>query len=141
MCKPFVDHVVKLLYNQRMGSLPPPSAKRQTSPDLDPIALATIAGTVIAWIMLIASFSDAAYSMIRRLDDAVLVARTGAANISLDEIISKSTMAKYLISLYFILGAVVAPVMVLASTLFRRSSRHSSKLHKVPCDHTGDCNE
>ena len=90
-----------------MGSLPPPSAKRQTSPDLDPIALATIAGTVIAWIMLIASFSDAAYSMIRRLDDAVLVARTGAANISLDEIISKSTMAKYLISLYFILGAVV----------------------------------
>jgi hypothetical protein len=122
-----VDHGVSLPYNQHMKPLPSPPGKQEAYPVLDPIALATIAGTIIAWIMLIASFSDTAYSMLRRLDEAVRVARTGAANISLDEILSKSTTAKRLISLYFILGAIVAPAMVLVYTLFWRSSKRNSE--------------
>lgn len=106
---------------------PPTPTKQEVYSTLDPIALATVAGTIIAWIMLISSFSDAAYSMFRRLDEAVRVARTGAANIPLDEITSKTMTAKCLISLYFILGAIVAPTMVLAYTLFWRSSKHNSE--------------
>ena len=127
ICETPVDHGVRLSYHQYMKSSPSPPGKQKAYPVLDPIALATIAGTIIAWIMLIASFSDTAYSMLRRLDEAVRVASTGAANISLDEIMLKSTIAKRLILLYFILGAIVAPAMVLVYTLFWRSSKRNSE--------------
>lgn len=103
------------------------SLDKHWTPTLDPIALATITGTIIAWIMLIASFTDATYSMLRRLDEAMQMASTGSANIPIDELILKSTIAKYFMLVYLAFGAVIAPGMVLASILFFRSSKCDAK--------------
>lgn len=91
--------------------------------DANVTTLVTMMGAVIAWIALIATFSDIAHSMLSRLDNALFTAATAEPGVTVGALKYKAAWARRLIVCYVISGAIFMPISFTALLVHWRRRR------------------